>query len=204
VEGKNWLSLNWADWHRGEPTNETCANLVPGSTVTQLDITPGQGKETFKRVLSLFCHGNRIPQLVVSSGDLHLRLGQWVFADPSAGTGDSSKTSRQIVHRRPQLQSIYEAPKNEAEKIVAEIWQELLGIELVGVHDNFFELGGHSLIATKLISRLREIFRIDIPLPTLFDRPTIRELVDNIAYTWGDSKTVAEIAKTYREVQAMP
>jgi polyketide synthase PksJ len=212
VEGKNWLSLNWADWQRREPVNETCANLVLGSTVLQLDITPEEGKETFKRVLSLFYNynhnGNRIPQLVVSSGDLHRRLQQWVLVNPSTGTdastNDSTKTSKQIVHQRPRLQSIYEAPKNEAEKIVAEIWQELLGIELIGVHDNFFELGGHSLIATKLISRLREIFRIDIPLPTLFDRPTIRELVDNIAYTWGDSQTVAEIAKTYRDVQALP
>jgi len=208
VKDKNWLSLNWADWQRGKPINETCANLVMGSTVAQLDITPEEGKETFKRVLSLFGNGNRIPQLVVSSGDLHCRLQQWVLADPGADTdassGDSSRTGSQIVHRRPQLQSIYEAPKNEAEKIVAEIWQQLLGIELIGVHDNFFELGGHSLIATKLISRLREIFRIDIPLPTLFDRPTIRELVDNISYTWGSSETVEEIARTYRQVQALP
>jgi len=206
--GKNWLSLNWADWQRGEPTNETCANLVLGSTVVQLDITPGEGQETFKRVLSLFSNGNRLSQLVVSSGDLHRRLQQWVLADPGTGSdasgSTSSKTDRQIVHRRPQLQSIYEAPKNEAETIVAEIWQELLGFESIGVHDNFFELGGHSLIATKLISRLREIFRIDIPLPTLFDRPTIREVVDTIAYTWGGRDTVEEIAKTYRQVQAMP
>jgi hypothetical protein len=72
------------------------------------------------------------------------------------------------------------------------------------MHDNFFELGGHSLIATKLISRLREIFRIDISLPTLFDRPTIREVADNIVHKWGDRETVEEIAKTYREVYSPP
>jgi hypothetical protein len=61
--------------------------------------------------------------------------------------------------------------------------------------------GGHSLAATKLIARLREIFRIDISLSSLFDRPTIRDLVENIAHIWGDKETVEEIVRTYREVQ---
>jgi acyl carrier protein len=142
---------------------------------------------------------------VISSGDLHRRLQQWVLPDtgpgPEADADPTAKSKTAVVHKRPRLQSIYEEPKNEAEKIVAEIWQELLGIQLVGVHDNFFELGGHSLIATRLISRLREIFRIDIPLPTLFDRPTVREVVENVIHTWGDGETVEEIARTYREVQ---
>jgi polyketide synthase PksJ len=198
--GKNWLSINWADWEREEPANDACANLVLGSTVFQLNISAAEGKETFERILSL--PGSGIPEIVISSGDLQRRLQQWVLPTSGKKEDDSGENSarEQQVHQRPQLQSIYEEPKNEPEKIVVEIWQDLLGIEMVGVHDNFFELGGHSLIATKLISRLREIFRIDIPLPTLFDRPTIREVVDNIVNEWGDAATVEEIAQTYREV----
>jgi acyl carrier protein len=202
VRDKNWISINWADWQREEPASQSCANLVLGSTVFHLNITPQEGQETFERILNLCSNGNRLPQMVISSGDLHRRLQQWVLPDPEIGTeaDQAGKNQKAVVHQRPQLQSIYEAPTNEAEKIVAEIWQELLGIEMIGVHDNFFELGGHSLIATKLISRLREIFRIDIPLPTLFDRPTIREVVENIINTWGDRETVDEISKAYREV----
>ena len=202
VRDKNWISINWADWQREEPASQSCANLVLGSTVFHLNITPREGQETFKRVLYLLSNGNHLPQIVISSGDLHHRLQQWVIPDPGTGTesNQADKTPKAVVHQRPQLQSIYEAPGNEAEKIVAEIWQELLGIEMVGIHDNFFELGGHSLIATKLISRLREIFRIDIPLPSLFDHPTIREVVANIIDAWGDRETVDEITKTYREV----
>jgi acyl carrier protein len=199
-QGKNWLSINWADWENngGKPIDDRCANPVLGSTVVQLNITPEEGKETFKRVLSMASGGNRIPGIIVSSGNLHRRLQQWVSAEEAVAS------KRQGVHKRPQqLHSIYEAPQDEAEKIVAEIWQELLGIEMIGVHDNFFELGGHSLIATKLVSRLREIFRIDIPLPTLFERPTIRGVVENIAQNWGDPDTVAEIAAAYREVEMM-
>ena len=199
VKGERWLSINWADWQQ-EPVSGSCANLVLGSTVFQLNITPQEGEETFKRVLHLSANGRKVPEVVISSGNLSARLAQWVRGAEDADPGDKSGKGRPAVHKRPQLQSLYEAPQNEAEAIVAEIWQELLGIELVGVYDNFFELGGHSLIATRLISRLREIFRIDIPLPTLFDRPTVREVVDSIVQTWGDGETVEEIARTYREV----
>jgi len=204
VLGRKWLSINWADWQRPEPANPSCANLVLGSTVFQLNITPEEGQETFGRVLSLLVNGSRVPEIIISSGDLHKRLRQWVKdSEPESQTGPEGRGEGEqtaMIHQRPRLQSIYEAPTREAEKIVAEIWQELLGIDLVGVHDNFFELGGHSLVATRLISRLREIFRLDIPLPTLFEKPTVREVVGVIAQEWGDENTVDEIARTFREV----
>lgn len=209
---ENWFSINWADWEREEPANDGCANLVLGSTVFQLNINPEEGKETFERVLSLFRPGGEpraavVPGIVVSSGDLSRRLRQWAAISPENENDSDSNSSasgdKPVLHQRPRLQSIFEAPQNEPEKIVVEIWQDLLGIDLVGVHDNFFELGGHSLIATRLISRLREIFRIDIPLPTLFNKPTVRELVDTINHSWGDRNIVLEIAETYREVQLM-
>jgi acyl transferase domain-containing protein len=203
VNRKPWISVNWADWQKEEEEEKnTPAGANVGTTVAALNITAEEGKETFRRVLAF----HKLPQVVISSGDLLSRLQQWVLTGPGkgeAGAGADGGLRQPKVHQRPQLQSIFEAPGNEPEKIVAEIWQELLGIDLVGVHDNFFELGGHSLIATRLISRLREIFRIDIPLPTLFDRPTIRELLENIVDTWGDMETVDEIARTYREVQEM-
>ena len=193
VNRRPWLSINWADWAQ----DESHMKAGVGTTVSALNISREEGIETFKRVLNF----KKLPQIVISSGDLHLRLKQWVLSSPEQ---KDEEAPRQVsIHQRPQLQSIYEAPANESEKILTEIWQELLGIDMVGVHDNFFELGGHSLIATRLISRLREIFRIDIPLPTLFDRPTIREIVDYIVQTWGDRDTVEEIAKTYREVQSL-
>jgi amino acid adenylation domain-containing protein len=59
---------------------------------------------------------------------------------------------------------------------MAKIWQELLGVEAIGITDNFFELGGHSLIAMRVISRLRSTMGVDLPLRALFGGPTIREL----------------------------
>jgi amino acid adenylation domain-containing protein len=62
------------------------------------------------------------------------------------------------------------------EEIIAGIWAEVLGLNQVGIHDNFFELGGHSLLATQVVSRLRKVFEIEIPLRTLFESPTVEKL----------------------------
>ncbi|MCA1579632.1 MAG: amino acid adenylation domain-containing protein, partial [Acidobacteria bacterium] len=65
------------------------------------------------------------------------------------------------------------APRNAVEEVLSGIWAEVLKQEQVSVHDNFFELGGHSLLATQVISRVREAFKIELPLMKLFDQPTV-------------------------------
>ncbi|NEO70942.1 amino acid adenylation domain-containing protein, partial [Moorena sp. SIO3H5] len=70
----------------------------------------------------------------------------------------------------------YVAPQTETQKVLAEIWAEVLGIEKVGIHDNFFDLGGHSLMATQVVSRVRDIFKVDVPLTKLFEIPTVDQL----------------------------
>jgi len=70
----------------------------------------------------------------------------------------------------------YEAPLGRVEAMIAAIWQNLLGVDRVGRHDNFFELGGHSLHATRVIARINQALRIDLPLRRLFELPSIAEL----------------------------
>jgi acyl-coenzyme A synthetase/AMP-(fatty) acid ligase/acyl carrier protein len=89
---------------------------------------------------------------------------------------------------RPVLEQRYRAPESSCEKAVAEIWRYVMGIDKVGIHDNFFELGGHSLTATRVISRLRNVFDIDIPLSILFDHPTVSGLVEHIEKTLSGRK----------------
>jgi len=67
-------------------------------------------------------------------------------------------------------------PGDELERQIALIWQQVLGIEPIGIHDNFFELGGHSLMGTQLVSRLRHAFQVNLPLAKLFEAPTVAKL----------------------------
>jgi acyl carrier protein len=75
----------------------------------------------------------------------------------------------------------YVAARTPVEELVAGIWQEVLGLQRVGVHDNFFDLGGHSLLATRIISRVRKSLSVDLPLRTIFESPTIAKLAEDIA-----------------------
>src|SRR5206468_5852775 len=72
------------------------------------------------------------------------------------------------------------APRNEVERTVAGILATLLGVEKVGVDANFFALGGHSLLGTQLIVRLRDIFGLELPLRSVFEAPSVRELAAEI------------------------
>ena len=82
---------------------------------------------------------------------------------------------------RPELAQEYQAPRNEIEREVAEIWREVLGMPRVGIHDGFFDLGGHSLLATQVVSRLRDAFAVEIPLRRFFEAPTVAEVAAAVA-----------------------
>jgi acyl carrier protein len=84
-----------------------------------------------------------------------------------------------VNEQRPQLRSKYAPPSNEIEEQLVQIWQDLLGIEPIGIHDSIFELGAHSLMAAQLIARLQATFPIEI---------SIRDVM-------GEGSTVAELAQ---------
>jgi amino acid adenylation domain-containing protein len=70
----------------------------------------------------------------------------------------------------------FAAPTTPAEQMLAEIWQEILAFERVGIHDNFFRIGGHSLLGMQMMSRVRKAFQADLSLRNIFEAPTIAEL----------------------------
>jgi ubiquinone/menaquinone biosynthesis C-methylase UbiE/acyl carrier protein len=105
----------------------------------------------------------------------HIILAQ---ATTSAAFNDRNtvpKASLSTHHSRPNLKNTYTAPTNDLEQKLVEVYQQLLGIEQLGIHDSFFALGGDSLTGTVLISQLRTIFQIELPVRLLFEAPTIAE-----------------------------
>ncbi|MBW4677593.1 MAG: amino acid adenylation domain-containing protein, partial [Desmonostoc geniculatum HA4340-LM1] len=77
---------------------------------------------------------------------------------------------------RPELEVVYQPPQTEIEKTIANIWQEVLSVENVGIYDNFFELGGHSLLLVQVHSKLQKIFQKDLLLVEMFQHPTVSHL----------------------------
>ncbi|HEY8208949.1 MAG TPA: amino acid adenylation domain-containing protein [Myxococcaceae bacterium] len=78
------------------------------------------------------------------------------------------------------LRERFVAPRTPAERELAGIWSELLGIPQVGAEDDFFALGGHSLIATQVMSRLRERLGVQLPLRAIFDSPRLDALARQV------------------------
>jgi len=84
------------------------------------------------------------------------------------------------ANKRPDLDTPFVAPRTPVEKQLSRVWVETLGIDAVGIDDNFFELGGHSLLATQVVSRVREVFGVELPLRALFETPELEALARTI------------------------
>jgi amino acid adenylation domain-containing protein/FkbH-like protein/non-ribosomal peptide synthase protein (TIGR01720 family) len=89
--------------------------------------------------------------------------------------------------RQRRSSAAYEAPHEGNERLVAEIWTAVLGVERVGRQDDFFALGGHSLKAVMMLSRVNRALGAELLLETVFDTPVLAEFVARISQTAGDA-----------------
>ena len=176
---------------RGYQVQSEQAPLFKGSVVhlvyalRPLAAHPAQAPERQAPILT---------QPALSAGELHTFLkdklpdymmpAQFVFLDalPLTSTGKVDRRALPAPERsRPELDNTYVAPRNDLEATLAQVWVDVLGLERVGIHDDFFRLGGHSLLATQVISRIRQTYRVDLPLRSFLRIRTIAELAEEIA-----------------------
>ncbi|RMD90311.1 MAG: SDR family NAD(P)-dependent oxidoreductase [Calditrichaeota bacterium] len=192
------FAINWDAWGDvGMAVNTEVPKDILEQRLASLKegILSSEGVEAFARVLDSNHH-----QVVVSTRDWLKRIEMTKAVLESRDGKSTYKTAAtrfvKSAHSRPKLETEYVAPENEIEVSLAEIWQELFGIDKVGVHDNFFELGGHSLLATGVITRIRDTFQVEINLQSFFDKPTIAELSEIILeklVEQEDSETLNQI-----------
>jgi phthiocerol/phenolphthiocerol synthesis type-I polyketide synthase E len=195
--GAPWVSSNWDGWPLAEITGEVGVE----TSMKKYAMDRAESLVAFERVVAAASYG----QIVVSTGDLAVRLERWIDRQDSSGEPGSTAGDAAAHHPRPSLRNDYVEPRSDIERTLAEIWQSLLGIEQIGVYDNFFELGGHSLMATRLFSRLREVYPAELSLQRMFQAlRTIADLAQYVESTLGaEDRDLAEIAGTLELVEGM-
>ncbi|TBR57196.1 hypothetical protein B4U84_27550, partial [Westiellopsis prolifica IICB1] len=117
---------------------------------------------------------SKLPDYMVPSGFVILE------SLPLTPNGKIDRRALPKPDLHTQLQDKFIAPRTPTEEILALVWTQVLKVEQVGIHDNFFELGGHSLLATQLLSRIRTTLKVELPLRSLFNAPTVAELAQVI------------------------
>jgi hypothetical protein len=104
-------------------------------------------------------------------------LKEWPLT-PNGKVDRKALPAPEISQRKLDIE--YLAPRTPVEEALAELWGGLLPTEKVGVNDNFFDLGGHSLLAARMMSHVRDVFEVALPLRRLFETPTIGGLAVGI------------------------
>jgi acyl carrier protein len=88
----------------------------------------------------------------------------------------------------------YVRPETSVQEVISGIWEELLGVERIGIHDNFFELGGHSLLVAQMLARLQDAFQVELPLRRVFEDLTISVVAQLLIEISGDRARVERTA----------
>ncbi|KUM82354.1 non-ribosomal peptide synthetase, partial [Streptomyces pseudovenezuelae] len=143
------------------PERRLVAHLVPAD--------PAEGIPSAAELRAFA--GERLPEYMVPS--LFVELASLPLT-PSGKTDRGALPEPEGI--RAGRASAYVAPATETEELLAGVWAQVLGVDRVGAQDGFFALGGHSLLAIQVVSRVREIFSVEVPLSALFDQPTVRGL----------------------------
>jgi phthiocerol/phenolphthiocerol synthesis type-I polyketide synthase E len=141
------------------------------STSRPYGLSSRAGVDAFAKILGQ----PGFPQIVVSAAAIDARE-EPARADP-ARTDPGVMVARSTRARpRPELAAPYAPPSNDMEAKLAQIWQEILGVEPIGIDDDYIDLGGDSLLATRLVDRIVTELNTTLSIVTLYDRPTVREL----------------------------
>jgi acyl transferase domain-containing protein len=164
--GQPWTSVSWDRWHM-----DAADDAGAGDALAERAILRGEGARVFDRLAALAGE----PRVAVSTCELAARVER--LGAPPRPAARRAADPDPPLQAEPRAGRVLHAPTSEAEEIVARLWSELLGVPDIGIHDDFFELGGHSLLGMQVLSRVREVFQVELPLRAVFEGPTVAGLV---------------------------
>ncbi|MFL0800289.1 MAG: SDR family NAD(P)-dependent oxidoreductase [Agarilytica sp.] len=166
-------------------------------------ILPAEGTQALIDVLEK----SREAEVIISSLEL-----ESLVKEVEASAAAMHKEDDDTKFARPELDNDYVEPRDDIEKTLVGFWEELLGVDQVGVEDSFFDLGGHSLVAVRLFAKIQQTYDVDYPISILFEAPTItacaamlREEVGEVdSSDESDSGSAKEKSHTARYTHLVP
>ncbi|WP_371859710.1 SDR family NAD(P)-dependent oxidoreductase [Tengunoibacter tsumagoiensis] len=165
-----WLVVNWGDWLYTGPKMQ---KRIAQSSLDVLEMTNEEAIKTFQCILSL----ENIDQIVVSSGDLHTRIEQWIHLKALEPQPNVQIASPSASQRRSLLQLAQSSNSQEQfEQIIVDLWLDFYRVQEVDRHKNFFELGATSLDIIQIHTKLVNFLQYHVPIDVMFNNPTIAQL----------------------------
>ena len=141
-------------------------------------ILPSEGSKALFSVLN----NSTATEVIISSLEL-----EGLIKEVDATAASLHKEENDTKFARPDLDNDYIGPRDDIDKTLVGFWEELLGVDQVGIEDSFFDLGGHSLIAVRLFAKIQQVYNADYPISILFEAPTISACSDLIREAVGGS-----------------
>lgn len=199
------ISINWDMWQEigmGADLSHLPDVLKQERQIAlKTGILPAEGLDCLHRILRSGYH-----HVIVSPKDW-----QTVQKNPpmsqmiaQVDTKPPSTPSTLSNHGRSLQSTSYVAPRTAIEQGIAQLWQEQLGIEKIGVNDDFFELGGHSLLAVRVVSQLRTLYDIDLSLRSvLSETPTVAQLAEVITQKLSLQDNSGDLDRLLSEIEQL-
>ncbi|MER0239557.1 beta-ketoacyl synthase N-terminal-like domain-containing protein [Fulvimarina sp. MAC8] len=183
--GVPWFSIGYPLIGDSEPAVESTRNAFA--------VTPDAAWDMTRRIIDV----GYIGQIAIAGADILAEQTRAAYGVKEAGRPEGTR-------QRPEMSVPYLAPQNPAEAAIVEIFEDLLGLQGIGVNDGFYELGGHSLLAIRALAKLREAFPVEIEMrELLFDNPTASGIAAAVEARSGTSDGQDELAGLLDEVGSL-
>jgi amino acid adenylation domain-containing protein len=138
----------------------------------------------------------RVPEYMVP--------GDFVVLDQLPVTANGKVDRRALPAPERTEEGAYVAPRTVVEELLVGIWAEVLGAQRVGANENFFELGGHSLLVTRVVSRIRQIFGVEVQVRAVFEAPTVATMAERVEALRSAGATLAPAIERVPRTDALP
>ncbi len=167
----NWGEWQWNAWDSGLSGYDEETQAFFRANRQNFGISFEDGAEALQRILA-----QPFPEVIVSTQDFNV-ISQLSRTHTAATALEQFHQARRERHERPPMRNEYAAPQSDLERTIVGVWENILGIDGIGVRDNFFDLGGNSLIGIELITQVRKALHMQtLPSYVLYEAPTVEAM----------------------------